>query len=72
VALLCSPGWYEVLFIVMSVVVGFLCTCISLFKMFRSRYDIRLFLSSVIVNCSALCCLLKWSNIDSGVILFWL
>jgi hypothetical protein len=63
------------LFIVISIV-SFLCMSISmvpcLFNIFKSRYDICLFLSSVIANCSALCCLLNCSDIYSGVILVWL
>jgi hypothetical protein len=75
VVILRSAEWHGVLFIVSSLIVVFLYISITivpcLFKTFRSRYDVCLF-SSVIVNGIALCCLLKCSNIDSGVILFWL
>jgi hypothetical protein len=58
---------------VLSVVFGFLKIFISIvpcvLEMFKSRYEIFLLLSSVIVNYIALCCLLKSSSINSSVIL---
>jgi hypothetical protein len=57
-------------------VVGFLYMSIptvpGVLVMFKSRQGICLLFSSVSVNCNALCCLLKCSNICSGVILSWL
>jgi hypothetical protein len=66
-------GVAELLLIVTSAAVAFYIYMVSyLFKMFKSRYYICSFLSSIIVNYNALHCLPKYSNIDCGVILFWL
>jgi hypothetical protein len=75
VALFCSAGWHESLYITVSIVVDVLYVhlyVLLLFVSVRSNYVICLKFSSVRVKCKAACCLLKVSNIVCGIILFLL